>query len=185
MKKILTLIIIMLVAFHMGMGAQENERKLSREEQKVLQTKIDSIQYVEALAAVKDTAFTLEANQVVFKYGQRAYVTSRTNFVKVENGKATVQVSFNIPVAGPNGMGGVTVEGMITRYVMKTDKKGTTYLTLDVTGAAISAQLNITMFKGRNQASVTIMPNFNSRRLTLEGIILPADKSFVVQGNTL
>ena len=164
---------------------QEEQRKLNKLEQKRLQEQIDSIQYEQAMQAMRDSLFTLEANRVVFKYGQRAYVTSHTNFVAVNKDKATIQVSFNIPVAGPNGMGGVTVEGSIGKYKMDTDKKGNTTLSFYVQGIAESAQVFISMWKGSNEATLTVSPNFNSNRITLEGIILPSDQSFVVQGRTI
>lgn len=201
MKKILlTLIAVMIGAMSMhaqddvyGKQQQLNEQKaqvelkqkLNRQEQKRLQQQIDSIQHEQALQAMRDSMFTLEVNRVVFKYGQRAYVTPSTNFVAVKKNKATVQLSFNIPVAGPNGMGGVTVEGTIGKYKMETDKKGSTTLSFYVQGIAISAQVYIRMWKDNNEASITVSPNFNSNRITLEGNILPSDQSFVVQGRTI
>lgn len=201
MKKILlTLIAVMIGAMSIhaqddvyGKQQQLNEQKaqvelkqkLNRQEQKRLQQQIDSIQHEQALQAMRDYMFTLEANRVVFKYGQRAYVTPSTNFVAVKKNKATVQLSFNIPAAGPNGMGGVTVEGTIGKYKMETDKKGSTTLSFYVQGIAISAQVYIRMWKDNNEASITVSPNFNSNRITLEGNILPSDQSFVVQGRTI
>lgn len=52
-----------------------------------------------------------------------AYVNSNTNFVSVKGDKAVVQVAFNIPVGGPNGIGGVTVDGSVSDYEVKTDKR--------------------------------------------------------------
>ena len=63
----------------------------------------------------------MEADHVVFKYGNMAYVNSNTNFVSVKGDKAVVQVAFNIPVSGPNGIGGVTVDGSVSDYEVKTD----------------------------------------------------------------
>ena len=163
----------------------ESQRKLTRKEQKRLQEQIDSIQYEQAMQAIRDTLFTLEANRVVFKYGQRAYVTSFTNFVAVNKEKATIQVAFNIPVARPNGMGGVTVEGTLNRYELKTDRKGNPILSFYVQGIAISAQVYITLWQGSNSASVTINPNFNSNRITLEGTLLPSCLSNVVKGRAI
>lgn len=61
-------------------------QKALRNVQRALQNRIDSVLWDEALTAVKDTAFTLEADKVVFKYGQIAYVNSNTNFVSVNKG---------------------------------------------------------------------------------------------------
>lgn len=68
--------------------------------------------------------FILEADHVIFKHGTSAFVSSNTNFVAVKDDKAVVQVAFNIPVSGPNGLGGITVEGSTSNYKQTTDKKG-------------------------------------------------------------
>lgn len=166
-------------------AAQETTRELTKAERKALQQQIDSLQHVEAAEAVADSMFTLEADHVVFKYGQRAYVTSTTNFVAVKKDRATVQVAFNVPVAGPNGMGGVTVDGVVSDYHMSTDRHGNLTTTMNVLGAGISARLTILLFADTNEAKVEISPNFNSQRLTLEGHILPSSRSFVVKGNSI
>lgn len=113
-----------------------------------------------------------------------AYVNSNTNFVSVDGEKAVVQVAFNIPVSGPNGLGGVTVDGSVSSYEVKEDKKGNLRLTMNVMGAGISARVEIGMMKGSNQASVEIFPNFNSNRLTLNGVLLPLHKSTVFKGRS-
>ena len=165
-------------------GLQSRQKAL-KNEQRALQNRIDSVLWDEALTAVKDTTFTLEADKVVFKYGQIAYVNPNTNFVSLNKDKAVVQVAFNVPFAGPNGIGGVTVQGSVSGYKIQTDKKGTTFVTMSVMGVGISAQIWITMYKETHDASVEILPNFNSQRLTLNGVILPLHKSTVYQGRTL
>lgn len=200
MKKIIVAIVAML-AVVMTAGAQndmynvgkENSAEkaedevaaLKRQEQKSLQQKIDSVQFTEATEAIRDTAFTLEADNVVFKYGERAYVTPLTNFVSVSDGKAVIQTSFNIPVAGPNGMGGITVDGNISKYKMSVEKNGNVSVSFYVMGTLANCQVNISLYGGSNKATVELFPTFNSDRLTLEGAILPNSKSFVVQGRTL
>lgn len=160
-------------------------QKALKKEQQALQDRIDSAYWAESLAAINDTTFTLEADKVVFKYGQIAYVNSNTNFVSVNKNDAVVQVAFNVPFSGPNGIGGVTVQGSVSGYKVTTDKKGTTTVTMNVMGLGISAQIWITMYKGSHEASVDILPNFNSRRITLNGVLLPLEKSNVYQGRTL
>ena len=192
-KNILILMAFLLVSI--GLSAQDTKQvpsgesntpeQLSRGEKKALQRQIDSISYHQAIEAINDTAYTLEADQVVFKYGEMAFVSSNTNFVSVKGNHAVVQVAFNIPVAGPNGLGGVTVEGMVTSYKKETDKKGNVYVTMNVMGVGISAQVTITLYADNNQASVVISPNFNSRRLTLNGRIVPARFSNVFKGRSL
>ncbi len=164
---------------------EEGERELTRAEKKALQAQLDSLLFVEAKQAIDEKAFTLEADQVVFKYGQTAYVNSNTNFVSVKGDQAVVQVAFNIPVSGPNGLGGVTVDGSISSYKVEEDKKGNIRLSMNVMGAGISARVEISMLKGTSQASVDIFPNFNSNRLTLKGVLLPLHKSSVFKGRSI
>ena len=105
--------------------------------------------------------------------------------MSVDGEDAVVQVAFNIPAAGPNGLGGGTVNGKVSSYEMRTYKRGTLYLSMNVMGVGISARLDISMPKGTNNATVTITPNFNSNRLTLNGVILPAFKSSVFKGRSI
>ena len=184
MKRLVSMMVLALFVMVGHIQAQE-ERELTREEKKAMQEHLDSLLYVEAEQAINQKAFTLEADKVVFKYGQTAYVSSNTNFVSVTGEDAVVQVAFNIPVSGPNGLGGVTVDGTVSSYEPKIDKKGNLSLSLNVMGTGISARIDIYMPKGTNRASVTISPNFNSNRLTLNGVILPAERSSVFKGRSV
>ena len=185
MKNIALFMTMFLLMLAGSATAQEETRELTKAERKALQARIDSLQYAEAEKALNDRAFTLEADQVIFKYGQTAYVTSNTNFVSVKDDQAIVQVAFNIPVSGPNGLGGITVEGRFSEYDLKKDKKENVSLSINVTGTGISARADITLYNGSNKATVTITPNFNSNRITLNGVIFPLDKSNVFKGRSL
>ena len=116
--------------------------------------------FEEAKQAIENKSFTLEADQVIFKRGRTAFVSSNTNFVTVNGNKGSVQVAFNIPVSGPNGLGGVTVDGNVSGYKVTTDKKGNIRLAMNITGVGISAQVNISLANGGNNATVDILPNF-------------------------
>lgn len=168
-----------------GQNARQEDRKLTRQERKELQDSLDMAFFREAKKAIDNKDFVLEADKVIFKYGQMAYVTSNTNFVALKGDKAVVQVAFNIPVSGPNGLGGVTVQGTASDIKTTTDKKGNVSLSMNVMGVGISAQVNISMPYGTNEADVDILPNFNSDHLTLTGRLLPMEKANVFQGTTL
>ena len=80
--------------------------------------------YQQAVQALKNKQFVLEANQVIFRNGMSSFVTSNTNFVLMNGNRATVQTAFNTPYPGPNGIGGVTVDGNSSDMKMNIDKKG-------------------------------------------------------------
>ena len=164
--------------------AQEFE-ELTGAERKAIQEKLDSLMYVEAEKAISDKDFTLEADKVEFKYGQTAFVNSNTNFVSVTGDKSVVQVAFNVPASGPNGIGGITLDGNISNYEVKKDKKGNINVSMNVMGTGISALVNISLYSGSNKASVTITPNFNSNRLTLTGVIVHSSSSRVFKGRSI
>lgn len=133
------------------------------------------------MQALENLEFVVEADQLVFKRGQSAFVSSSTNFISMHDDKTVVQVApFN--GGGPNGVGGITVEGRASDIKLKTDKRGNTYFTMNVLGNGISAMVTISMAKGSNRASVTVNPNFNSNRITLNGILIPAEESRVFKG---
>lgn len=159
----------------------EQEEAQERQLRKQLEAIQDSINYEEAAQALENLDFVLEADKLIFKRGEVAFVTSTTNFISLADDHATVQVApFN--GGGPNGVGGVTVEGRASSIKLKTDKKGNITFTMSVLGNGISAMVDISLPKGTNQASVTINPNFSSNRITLSGVLLPREKSSVFKG---
>lgn len=165
--------------------SQKEERAQIREQRRAEQEALDSLLYEQSQKALKAKEYVLEADRVIFKRGTTAYVSSNTNFIAVENDRATVQIAFNIPVSGPNGIGGITVEGLMSNYKQQTDKKGNTHISFNVMGTGISARIDINQAKGSDRATVNISPNFNSERLTLEGHILPLQQSSIYKGRAL
>lgn len=184
MKKVILLALIVVACCAGCSSVQTAEQAMDRQERKEAQRAVEQASFEEAKQAIENRAFTLEADRVIFKRGRNAFVSANTNFVMVDGDKASVQVAFNIPVSGPNGLGGVTVDGSVSGYKIKTDKKGNIYLSMSVMGVGISAQVSITLTNGNNDATVDIRPNFNSNRLTLSGVLLPLDKSNVFKGRS-
>ena len=146
---------------------------------------VDSIAGVQAAVAVQNRDFVLEANQVTFKSGRTVFVDSNTTFISVKGNRAVVQISPSNFAAGPNGVGGVTVNGTITDMQRMVDKKGRTTVSFNVMGIGINAQIEIYMTPGTNQASATIYPNFNSNTVWVQGQIVPYESSDVFEGTSL
>lgn len=195
MKKVLFLTMLLLLGFTMTTFAQTSKEaraarreamKKEREARKALEAQQDSIAFFKAVEALKAGSFVLEADNVTFPNGITRYVSSNTNYVQVDNGEGIVQTAFTnfAYTPGPNGLGGVTVEGSISRLKMKEDKDGNYFYSYFIQGVAISAEVFITLTGGTNQASVTVSPNFNSNNMTMTGRLLPLDESDVFQGTT-
>jgi len=195
MKKVLFLTTLLLLSFTVTTFAQTSKEaraarrealKKEREARKALEAQQDSVAYFKAVEALKEGAFVLEADNVTFPNGITRYVSSNTNYVQVDNGEGIVQTAFTnfAYTPGPNGLGGVTVQGNISGLKIKEDKDGNYYYNYMIQGVAISASVFITLTGGTNQASVTVSPNFNSNNMTMTGRLLPLDESDVFQGTT-
>lgn len=161
------------------MQAQERDAAQTEEEN------ADELLYEAALQAMEEKAFVFEADQALFNNGMTAFLYSNTNFIMEEGEKSTVQVAFDTTLSGPNGIGGVTVDGNTTNFRLKVNKKGKVTCSFSSSGIAISAQISITMSKGSNRAVAVITPNFNNRKLTLRGNVVPLEASSVYKARSL
>ena len=160
----------------------ERLRKRAQEERQIIRD--DSIQFVQAINAIRDGSWALEASNVTFNNGVTRFVTASTNFVSVDDGQAVVQTAFNNSnINSPNGLGGITLEGRVIGEELKMDKEGNVYYNYSIQGADISATVNVVVTANSNQATATVNPNFNSNQMTLSGYIYPYDTAGVIEGN--
>lgn len=160
----------------------ERLRKRAQEERQIIRD--DSIQFVQAINAIRNGSWALEASNVTFNNGVTRFVTASTNFVSVDDGQAVLQTAFNNSnINSPNGLGGITLEGRVIGEELKMDKEGNVYYNYSIQGADISATVNVVVTANSNQATATVNPNFNSNQMTLSGYIYPYDTAGVIEGN--
>lgn len=164
-----------------AMQSHSEKSELTKEQKKQIEAIQDSIRYAQAIQSLETLEFVMEADQLVFKRGNTAYVNSNTNFISLSDDKAVVQIA-PFQGGGPNEIGGITLEGKASNIRIKTDKKGNTYFTMNVMGAELSAVIDIRLYKGNNKASVTVTPNYHSNRVTLNGFLLPTAFSNIYKG---
>lgn len=162
-----------------------DEFKARSKEGRQLNDLADSLASVQARAALVNRDFVLEATSITFKTGTTSFVNSSTNFISLKGDKAVVQISPSSFASGPNGVGGVTVEGNVTDLQVRTDSKGRTTLSMNVMGIGINAQVEVYMYPGSSRASATVYPNFNSNTLWVQGTLVPYENSNVFEGNSL
>lgn len=141
--------------------------------------------YQSAIEALNNSDFVLEADRITFRRGKSVFVTPTTNFISLDGDKATVQIAFTYRSGGPNGIGGVTVDGRASNVRIQTDKKGNVSFSMMVVGVGISARVTFEMPNGSNFCSATVAPNFNSNRTTFTGYLYPREESNVFKGRAL
>jgi len=175
-----------------GLFAQEESsvdskttKKLSRQ-QKIEQRKADEAVMAKLVdRMVQEKQFVLEANFLSNQTGERIIVSNRLNFIAVDSNRITIQLASISGVGGPNGMGGVTTDGNISKFeIRKTGKSKDIY--------------SITIFTmtrlGSYDILLTILPNGNadasiggtwSGKLNYHGMLVPLGKSKVFKGMSI
>ena len=136
MKKVLFLAALLLVCFSGVTNAQTRKQredakreawKKERQEKKALEAQQDSVSYVQAINALKNGSFVLEADNVVFRNGIMRFVSSNTNYVEVNNGQGIVQTAFTNFVYNwsPNGLQELLFGGQLVVDEKLRDRKST------------------------------------------------------------
>ncbi|GAB6123915.1 DUF4251 domain-containing protein [Dysgonomonas termitidis] len=178
MKAIVFLLSSILLIFA-GCKTQQDPLKAAAEEAE------QRMWFEKAVQALNDREFVLEADRIDFKYGRFVYVSANTNFISMHQDKATIQMAFNSPYAGPNGIGGITVDGKVSNVKMQSDKKGNITFSMTVQGTAVSANVTLRLTNGSNQCNATINPNFNSNRIEFSGNLYQEADSNVYKAMSL
>lgn len=166
-------------------AAWRAERLKKRAAEKALEHSEDSLYFVQAIEAIRNGSWALEATNITFSNGVTRFVTESTNYISIDNGQGIVQTAFdNTNIYSPNGLGGITLEGDVSGERMSRDKDGNVYYSYTIQGANISAIVYVTITANSNQASARIDPNFSGRTLTMNGYIYPYSTAGVFQGTT-
>ena len=94
----------------------KEQKKAEKARKKTRKKKIkDSISFELAKKAVEEGRFVITADQIRGKHGRTVNVNRTTNFVLVQGDTAVVQFALEGIVNSPNGIGGLTVEGRVTK----------------------------------------------------------------------
>lgn len=151
-------------------------RKMKRDQRKHARQVMDQAAHNAALAALKENNWVLMANTLYGPKGQAIPVSDNTNFIQFKDNTVYVQLAFN-GIAGPNGLGGITVQGTPSNISSQTDKYGNLTYSFYVNGTAITAQIIINLNGGSNYAQATVYPMMNNNNLTFSGTLVPTSGS--------
>ncbi len=159
---------------------QELTKKQIRQVKKDLRKKAreaaDQKAFESAIEALRDRNWVLMANTLYGPRGAAIPVSDNTNFIQFKGNTVYVQLAFN-GIAGPNGLGGITVQGTPSQITSNTDKHGNITYAFYVNGTALTAQIVLNISAGSNYANATVYPMMNSNNLTFTGILVPTSES--------
>jgi Na+-transporting methylmalonyl-CoA/oxaloacetate decarboxylase gamma subunit len=190
MKTLLTLLLAFV--FVLGVFSQEETQQLSKQEIKKLQKeqkKAAKAAEEERMAEVTSfmvhqQQFVLEADYLSDKYGQRVPVTPTINFVLVDSVAGTVQFGSAQDI-GYNGVGGVTVDGRITKYEYSViGKKEDSYSIRLILMSSIGTYDITLMVNSQGYADASIRGNW-SGQLNYHGKLVPLTLSRVYKGTPI
>jgi len=201
MKRLLTITIASLTLVCFGAdGVYAQSQELSKKEKKELEKKEkkeqkerkkkiaqigSAIEFKKAAEYIKSGNFVIEASTVQNNKGRIANVASNTNFISVINGESVVQIAPSSHISGPNGVGGITVDGKVSNVEISENKNGTLTYSYSVQGIGISATVKIQLPKDSTEARATVYPNFHSNEITLQGRVVSPQNSKVFKGRAL
>ena len=95
--------------------AKREEKELRKSERKFEELQRREVNYVLIKNIVRDSAYVLEATTLYNRYGRSIPVSSSINFLAVSGDSLILQIGSDFGL-GPNGVGGVTLEGRILKY---------------------------------------------------------------------
>ena len=127
--------------------------------------------------------FVLLADYLQDRYGNRVLVSSTINFVAVDSTEATIQIGSNSG-NGPNGVGGVTAKGKITKWDLTEDSKNQAFtLNMNVMTAIGIYDLSINI--GASGKGSAILTGTTMGSLMFDGNLVPWQKNTVFVGQHL
>jgi hypothetical protein len=163
--------------------AQETEVLTKKEQRKLAREKRQAEQEAQALKQqqlveymIETRRFVLEADYIGGKSGRRYVVNSNINFIIVDSTEATIQIGNNSG-SGYNGVGGITVDGRITKFDVseRENKRGKSYnITLYVLSSVGQYDINFWIQQNGN-ADASIRGNFSGSVSYTGKIIHPAN----------
>lgn len=178
MKKLLTLSILFAAVAFSSCGSMSGLTPEERAQKKAQEHKLDSLAGVQARKAVKAQSFVVMADEMlVGKYNIPANgLDDHTNFVYVDKDQGVIQTAFGGGYLGPNGLGGLTVDGTVSQYtVTENAKRGETYVHYYINGMSVNASVDITIVKNSNAVTAVVMPTLWNDQLVIYGKIVPID----------
>ena len=98
-------------------------RQIRRDQRQKARALENQEEYQAAVEALKERDWVLMANTLYSPMGNALSVSDNTNFIQFKENTVYVQLAFN-GIAGPNGLGGITIQGTPSQVSYSMDKQG-------------------------------------------------------------
>lgn len=189
MKKIFLLFLMFVISFSLLGQVEITDKKAQRaqakqEKKKAKEEKLEWMKEV-TRGMVESHRFVLEADYLTGSGGNLIPVSPSVNFIAIDSSRATIQLAI-VDIPGYNGLGGITVDGTVTKYeVRKIEKKKFTAYNVTVIVFSNTGTYDIHFFIGDDGKGEATIRNTRSGKLDYSGIFYPPDISKVYKGTPI
>ena len=165
-------------------SAFAQQPKLSKEERRAQRRAALEESYEENREIILDRRFAIEANRFADRYGRQYFLNSNANFIMADGENGVIQLAFNNG-PGYNGLGGITLQGRVTKFTVHPRKNGALNTTgrMVVSGTALGAVDIFFNVNGEGNASFRVSSSYG-HRFTLYGFITHLEDTVLYQGLT-
>jgi hypothetical protein len=178
MKQIIIILgLVFLSNMLLAQDGNNNSSMTKKEKRKVEMEK----QYQLTKHMLENKSFVLEADFLQDKYGNRAFVSSTINFVAVDSSEAVIQIGLNHRI-GPNGVGGVTAKGRISKWELH-ENKNSFSITMNVMTSIGIYDLRFSISPSGN--ATALLTGLRPGQLTFDGNVVPLEESSVYEGQSI
>ncbi len=162
----------------------QNNKNLSKKEKKEQKKQLQIEQKKAMISLLESKEWVIEAHTVFDRYGLSYQLNPSINFVGINGDEGAMQLGFD-GLIGWNGVGGVTIDGNVTKYEIKEGKENSSpSVTLRFQGRGIGFATITISVTTSGQATAKVNGDFGER-ITFSGIIKPLSESVVYKGQSL
>ncbi len=177
MKKLVLIFVFAISASLVFAQEASSDLKMTKKEKRKAELER---QYQLTKDMIENRAFVLESDFIQNRYGHRFPVSPNINFVKVDSSEAVIQLGSNFRV-GPNGVGGVTAKGKITKWEVTENQKNKTFnVRMYVMTPIGMYDLNFSVRPG-GQATARLS-GIRAGHLTFDGDLVSTNESSTYEG---
>jgi hypothetical protein len=163
-----------------SLNSYSQQGKLSRQELKEVRNAQRAANFYILDSLLNARSFVLVADFLQNKIGDRINVVPTLNFIKVDQSKGTLQTGSNSRM-GYNGVGGVTAEGNIGKWVVYKDEKHFNFR-LQFSLLTNIGYYDIFMTVASDGRASATISGLTSGKLTWDGYLKTVDNARIFKG---
>ena len=182
--KAISLVLIMIILAGSSFAQTKEDKKAAKKAKKEAKALQDKENTAALISLVESKKFVLEANTLFDRTGMSYILNSSLNFVGFDGVNSTIQLGFD-QLIGWNGVGGVTIDGKITKMEIKTKKNGVGF-NIDAAVLNKGGGLVTMLFSVSSVGSARVdMSGSFGERISFQGNIVGLNKSTVYKATPI